>query len=246
MIHDVDESLRKVILRDALNGSGAELTFEAPTKDWAARRSAPTVDLYLYDIREDLARRDVAYDARRDDKGRVVDRRPPPRRFALSYLVTAWTKRPEDEHRLLAAVLTCFLRFSALPEEVLEGSLAEARAPILVSIALPPPDDRSISDLWSAVGGDLKASLDLVVTAPFDTGRVAPAGPPVVEHPRVVVAAARADEEPAPDKRTRRKPRRPVKVPAEAAAKPAAEDTVHAGTGGKPGRTLRVREIPRR
>ena len=31
MIHDVDESLRKVILRDALNGSGAELTFDAPT-----------------------------------------------------------------------------------------------------------------------------------------------------------------------------------------------------------------------
>ena len=28
-----------------------------------------------------------------------------PRWFKLSYLVTAWTQRPEDEHRLLSALL---------------------------------------------------------------------------------------------------------------------------------------------
>jgi len=249
MIHDVDESLRKVILRDALNGSGAELTFDAPTKEWAARRTTPTVDLYLYDIREDRERRDVAYDAVRDDAGRVVDRRPPPRRFALSYLVTAWTKRPEDEHRLLSLILGCFLRFGALPDDVLEGSLAGAPVPLLVSIALPPPDDRSISDLWSAVGGDLKPSLDLVITAPFETGQVTKAGPPVLEEPRFVIAAAGGgEEERGRGQKPRRKPRGATARPEQPTEEttPTAEETIQAGTKRQPGRTLRIRQVPRR
>jgi hypothetical protein len=48
-----------------------------------------------------------------------------------------------------------------------------------VSVALPPPEDRSFADVWSALGGELKPSLDLVVTAPVDGGRRYPAGPPV-------------------------------------------------------------------
>ena len=58
MIHDVDESLRALVRRDALNGSTVEVAFDAPTKDWVAKRNAPTIDMYLYDIREDLARRE--------------------------------------------------------------------------------------------------------------------------------------------------------------------------------------------
>src|SRR3954462_15021123 len=109
MIHDVDEALRKLVLQYAVNGSGAEVSFDAPTKDWAARRNAPTVNIYLYDVREDLDRREVEFEEIRDADGRVTERRPPPRRFKLSYLVTVWTQRPEDEHRLLSTLLACFL-----------------------------------------------------------------------------------------------------------------------------------------
>jgi uncharacterized protein DUF4255 len=189
MIQDVDDTLKQVILKDALDGSGAELSFDPPTKDWGARQNVPTVDLYLYDIREDTERRQAGYGRTLEPGGRVVDRRPPPRRFALSYLVTAWTKRPEDEHRLLSLVLACFLRFEELPEGSLKGVLADQPFPVLVRVALPPADERSISDLWSALGGELKPSLDLVVIAPFDTGRVAKAGPPVLEEPRLVLRA---------------------------------------------------------
>jgi hypothetical protein len=189
MIQDVDDTLRKIILSDALDGSGAELSFDPPTKDWGARQNAPTVDLYLYDIREDTERRQAGYGRMLEPDGRVVDRRPPPRRFALSYLVTAWTKRPEDEHRLLSLVLACFLRLERLPEKSLQGALADQPLPVLVRVALPPADERSISDLWSALGGELKPSLDLVVIAPFDTGRVAKAGPPVLEEPHLVLRA---------------------------------------------------------
>ena len=40
-----------------------------------------------------------------EDQTVIVGRHLPPRHFKLSYLVTAWTQRPEDEHRLLSALL---------------------------------------------------------------------------------------------------------------------------------------------
>src|SRR5437764_2483660 len=187
MIQDVDESLRALVKRDALNGSKADVAFDAPTKEWSSRRNTPTVDLYLYDIREDLEQREVMWESVRDDSGFITERRPPARRFKLSYLVTAWTQRPEDEHRLLSAVLSCFLPMDALPGDVLRGEVAEQPYPLRVTIGLPLPPDRAISDVWSALGGELKASLDLVVTAPFDTRRKRDHGPPVLEE-RILVA----------------------------------------------------------
>ena len=61
MIEEVDETLRGLIRTEVLSGSQVEVSFDAPTKDWAARRNAPTINLYLYDIREDLSRRDAAW-----------------------------------------------------------------------------------------------------------------------------------------------------------------------------------------
>src|SRR5213592_2249555 len=132
MIQDVDESLRALVKRDALNGSKADVAFDAPTKEWSSRRNTPTVDLYLYDIREDLEQREVMWESIRDDSGFVTERRPPARRFKLSYLVTAWTQRPEDEHRLLSSLLSCFLRFEALPIELLSGPLRDLDYPVPV------------------------------------------------------------------------------------------------------------------
>ena len=77
MIQDVDESLRVLVRRDALNGGDVDIAFDAPTRDWSARRNTPTLDLYLYDIREDLVRREVMWDEVRDERGRVTVRRPP-------------------------------------------------------------------------------------------------------------------------------------------------------------------------
>jgi Pvc16 N-terminal domain len=241
MIDDLDESLRTIVQAYGLNGSGVDLAFDAPTTDWAAKRSGPAVNLYLYDIREDLERRNVAYEKVIDENGRTTGRRPPPRRFALSYLITAWTQRPEDEHRLLSRLLLCFLRMEALPNEMLQGDLKEQPFPILVEIGLPPPDDRSISELWTALGGELKPSLDLVVTVPFDTGREQEAGPPVLEEPRIVLPdAAETAAKPRPKGRgTRRRAAEPAEPPA---TEPAVEaDTVAAGTEKQPGRVLRVR-----
>jgi len=275
MIQDVDESLRALVKRDALNGSKADVAFDAPTKEWSSRRNTPTVDLYLYDIREDLEQREVMWqDIRGDarDPRLITERRPPPRRFKLSYLVTAWTQRPEDEHRLLSALLGCFLRHPTMPADALSGTLVETRQPITLNIALPPPQDRSISDVWSALGGELKPSLDLIVNAPFEVKVAMPAGPPVLEEPKFSFAgsdgesdqpagsaarvargrrgaAAAEDPKPVgapgpggPKASGRLKPGEPVNKPGVA---PDQEEMVRSGKEKQPGRILRIRGVNR-
>src|SRR5437660_2025495 len=272
MIQDVDESLRALVKRDALNGSKADVAFDAPTKEWSSRRNTPTVDLYLYDIREDLEQREVMWESVRDDSGFVTERRPPARRFKLSYLVTAWTQRPEDEHRLLSSLLSCFLRNQTMPVDVITGSLVGARLPITLSIALPPPQDRSISDVWSAMGGELKASLDLVVNAPFEIKLAVPAGPPVLEEPRFNFAGPDGESEDAttpaarggrarrgaaaaesakpvgapgpggPKASGRLKPGEPANKPG---VPPDQEEMVRSGKEKQPGRILRIRGVNR-
>ncbi len=185
MIPEVDEALRTLIRSDALKGSEVEVVLDAPTKDWAARRNAPTVDCYLYDIREDLRRRERGWVSIRDDGGTLVGRSPVPRYYKLSYLVTAWTQRPEDEHRLLSALLRCFVARDEIPRELVNAPLTETGLPLPVTVAMPPPEDRAFADVWSALGGELKPSLDVVVTVPVDIGVVYPAGPPVTEGPAV-------------------------------------------------------------
>jgi hypothetical protein len=179
MIHEVDEALRSLIRGEALRGSDVEVVFEAPTKDWAARRNAPTVNLYLYDLREDVKRRTKGMLNEYGANGAVVARHKPPRFFKLSYLLTAWTQRAEDEHRLLSEILLTLLRHDIVPADLLRGQLAALGLGVPLSVALPPPEDRSFADVWSALGGELKPSLDIVVSAPVLPGPPLPAaGPP--------------------------------------------------------------------
>jgi hypothetical protein len=178
VIHEVDEAMRRLVREKALRGRDVEVAFDAPTKDWAARRNAPTVNVYLYDIREDIRRRQRGLLNEYDGEGDVTARHLPPRHIKLSYLVTAWTQRPEDEHRVLSDLLLGLLRYESVPAEVLTGSLADFGLPVPMTVALPPPEDRAFADVWTALGGELKPSLDVVVSAPIETGRVYPAGPP--------------------------------------------------------------------
>ncbi|CAM5683958.1 hypothetical protein GCM10010222_20810 [Streptomyces tanashiensis] len=177
MIHEIDEALRR-LLAPAVTG---DVAFDAPTRDWAARRNAPTLNAYLYDIREDVARRERGTRAERDADGIVTRRRQPPRWFRLSYLVTAWTSRPEDEHRLLSGALALLLPHEALSGAAVPESVRSMATSLPLSVAVPPAESRSLADIWSALGGELKPSLDVVVTTPFPVTPVYEVAPPVTE-----------------------------------------------------------------
>jgi hypothetical protein len=241
VIHDVDQLLEKVVRRDALNGSSVDLVFDAPTKDWVARRSGPCVNLYLYDIREDLGRRVPTWEDSRGKDGMVAGRSQPPRRFRLAYLVTAWTQRPEDEHRLLSSLLVCMLRNPMLKPGDLGGSLDEADLPVYIEVGQPETQDRSLADIWSALGGELKPSLDVVVTAPVVISQNAYYGPPVLAGPTIGLASTGGAEESATGRGRRRLDLpEPVPPPEETVPRPGEKGEQRGGV------TLRVRGAARR
>lgn len=193
MIHEVDEALRGLLDGAGLAASGVEVVFDAPTRDWAARRSAPTVCVFLYDIREDNTRRGSSSGEIYDDDGFVVARRAPARWFELTYLVTAWASRPQDEHRLLSQVLARLLSTDTLGPELLTGSLAELGLIVGLDAGGTGLDAPAASDVWSALGGELKPSLGVRVRAPL-AGTVQVVGPPVTDG-----LVVRSVPHPAPD-----------------------------------------------
>ena len=136
MISDVDAALSALLREEVLRGQSADIAFDAPTTEWAARRNGPVVDVFMYDIREDVERRDAAAQPVRDQRGRITGHRPGPRYFRLSYLLTAWTSRPEDEHHLLGQMLENLVRFDRIPAAHLSGRLADEQ--VVLQVALPP------------------------------------------------------------------------------------------------------------
>ena len=233
MFYEVDEALRALVRAEVLDGSDVEIVFDAPTREWASRRNAPTVNLYLYDIREDLRRRERGlvntYDGRT-----VVARTEPPRHFKTTYLITAWTQRPEDEHRLLSSLLVCMLRNPMLKSGELGGDLDAADLPVYIEVGQPESQERSLADIWTALGGELKPSLDVVVTAPVVIGQGTPYGPPVTAGPSIGLSSTNGAAE-AANGSTRRKGRTAIAEPG-----PVPEETVPHGKD-QGGMQLRVR-----
>jgi hypothetical protein len=180
VIHEVDEAIRRLLAEGGVPGDGGELAFDAPTTEWTARRNAPTVNVFLYDIHEDMPRRRTGTAEEHDVDGVIVGWRVPPRWYRLSYLVTAWTNRAQDEHRLLAQALACLVRNDRLAPQWLTGSLAELGLTVLLETAGPVSEGRAATDIWTALGGELKPALNLLVVAPL-AGERTPAGPPVTE-----------------------------------------------------------------
>ncbi|NEA68485.1 DUF4255 domain-containing protein [Streptomyces sp. SID12488] len=204
MIHEVDEALRRLLGEAGLEASGVDVVLDAPTRDWASRRSAPTVCVFLYDIREDAVRRGSGAGEVYDADGHLVARRTPPRWFELTYLVTAWASRPQDEHRLLSQVLATLVAGDTLPARLLTGSLAELGLTVGLNAGGTGLDAPAAADVWSALGGELKASLQVRVSAPL-AGVTTETAPPVTEG-LVVRSATRSETgEPTPGRRLRYK-----------------------------------------
>jgi hypothetical protein len=171
MIHDLDQTLDALLKSELLTfgSSRVEVSFAAPDDQFSVR--LPAVDLFLYDLRENLELRgnDDAYEELEPGK---VRRRQPPVRVDASYLITAWPggdrqASSQDEHRLLGAVMRVLLRHRKLPREMLKGSLASQELPLPVS-TLHPGRLQSLGEFWQALGGKPKAALNYTVTFAVD------------------------------------------------------------------------------
>ncbi len=97
MITTVDQALCDLLRKRLPDGTAVLLG--APTEPLAA------VSLTLLGLRDDARGQSAGWDDVRDADGTLLGRRPPTRRYELSYVVQAHGADPETEHDLLGQAL---------------------------------------------------------------------------------------------------------------------------------------------
>ena len=162
MFHLIDQALEQYLRAEVpLPSTDVDVAFNAPAKDWSARLSRPTVNLFLWDIRRSALRQRAGMEEVEIEGTKF--RRQPPRSVEMRYLVTAWSSEHRDEHQLLGNVAAAVLSNRALPERYLpDGFELPDRNP--VEMVLTTTADLKPNDFWSSIDGQLKPGLDIVVT----------------------------------------------------------------------------------
>lgn len=166
MIQDVDDTLKELLVSKVpIDTSLVDIKFEMPTRDWSTGLSRPTVNVYLYDIRENHELRSNERFVARGDAPPTQRRAPV--RLDLSYMISVWTTEIADEHQLLGDILTTLLRFPFLPDDVLKGSLPQQPLPLHAWIAQSERMPNSW-DFWGHLEHRMKSGVSYVVTASFE------------------------------------------------------------------------------
>jgi hypothetical protein len=110
MLADLDETLRQLLMAEIPVKNGeVEISFDQPKREWSGRLSRPTLNLFLYDVRENNVLRQHQWE-RLPDNG---DGRAHLKRSPLSdcfYMLTTWAAEPDDEHRLLTRAMLALFR----------------------------------------------------------------------------------------------------------------------------------------
>ena len=178
MFNDLDNTLQTLLERELSHfEDGVTISFDTPDNKFSP--NGATVDLFLYDIRENHDLRDNVWPVERDSSGKATQVRPPAR-VDCSYMVTAWAGDVETEHNLLGEVMKVLLRYPKIPDQILGGSL-QGQEPILPAFTLQTGRLQSLGEFWQALGGKLKVALNYTATISVDTARPIDLGLSVVD-----------------------------------------------------------------
>lgn len=199
MIRDLSSTLQAVLSDPSLATpfpelSKAVIVFDRP--DDGFKPTQTTVDLFLFDVRENMELRSTEPMIQRQNGTAMI--RQAPMRIACTYLVTAWPVGGSDlvlqEQRLLSQALQVFSMYPKIPASFLKGKLV-GQAPQLPMMATQPDELKNPAEFWTAIGNKMRASVTVTVTISVDV--FAPVSAPIVKTELV-----RLGERTAPDAQT--------------------------------------------
>ena len=163
MIDAVDEVLRQLLIREMpIKNSEIDIEFYQPKREWTARLSRPTLNVFLVEIHENNKLRSPRWEVERTENGTATQRRTPVR-VDLHYMVTAWANEPEDEHRILTRSLLALLRHSFLPEDLLPDVLRDQPLDMPIEVAQQTALQNAI-DVWSVLDNEMRPAFKCIVT----------------------------------------------------------------------------------
>src|SRR5262252_1280721 len=180
MFQDLDSTLNKILDDETMKGSSfapplselfdADVTFVTPDKNFPASLQKATVNLFLYEVKENRELRDPVPVLEKN--GSSFSRRLPPVRIDCSYIVTTWSNqaaavRVVEEHRLLSQALLWLTRFPTIPVKYLQGGLVSQPFP-LQTIVAQVDANKNAGEFWSALGIPPRPAFYLTVTVALE------------------------------------------------------------------------------
>jgi Pvc16 N-terminal domain/Carboxypeptidase regulatory-like domain len=166
MLSEIHSTIRQLVhTYGQIDPLDVGVAFDTPSETWVNSLTRPTISLFLFDVQENTEARETNMHVVRGN-GRA-ERRMPPRRIDLSYMVSALTADVEDEHQLLWRVLATFMKHSEFPRDLLSQPLKSLQPALTTRIAAPS-DSGQLLDLWNALGTKPHPALCYIVTAPLD------------------------------------------------------------------------------
>jgi hypothetical protein len=176
MIDDLDATLRELLQQklllvpdSGLNKDDIQISFNKPDKQFETVNK-PTINLFLFDIRENLQLR--SNDRSLTRHGNTGTETYAATRIDFTYLISVWAKPDTqadqsagvtEEHKVLGKVLTTLLRYQNLPKDVLQGVIKNQ--PRLPRTWVAQSEDTPKT--WEFWGGNewrLKAGISYRVT----------------------------------------------------------------------------------
>jgi hypothetical protein len=169
MFADLDETIRQLLIRDVpLDLSEVDVSFETPDRDWSGRLSRPTINCFLYDVRENLELRATDFEHMRNNTNGTSTSRRMPARIDATYQITIWARAPEDEHHLLWRVLAVLFRTPVLPDDILIGGLKNQQYVTHAKVIQPNQARANPAELWQSIDNRIRPALTYTITIPLD------------------------------------------------------------------------------
>ncbi|MFO7540346.1 MAG: Pvc16 family protein [Chloroflexota bacterium] len=171
MIADLDESIKKLLIAGIpIKNGEIDIKFEQPTREWSAKLARPTVNFFLYDVRENVTLRQHQWETiKKNGNGRIdmAHLKRTPFRVDCYYMITTWAAKPDDEHRLLSRLLRALFRNPIITEEFLVGEMKTQEFDVTGRVAshdkLTNP-----AEVWSALDNELRPSISYLLTIAID------------------------------------------------------------------------------
>jgi hypothetical protein len=166
MLPELHNALRQLLYeRGRIDPRDVDIRFEAPTREWIDRLTRPTISLFLCDVQENGDLRQTAFEVTRGN-GRA-ERRTPPRRVDLQYMVSALATDIDDQHRLLWRTLSTLMTYNEVPAELVPEEMRATDLPVRAQVARDD-DHPDFLDVWSGLGSEPRSALSYVLTVPLD------------------------------------------------------------------------------
>jgi hypothetical protein len=173
MIADLDRTLENLLIAEVpIKNGEVDIKFDQPKREWSAKLSRPTLNFFLFDVRENNVLRQHQWEkVMGQGNGRSsqlqAQLKRTPFRLDCHYMITAWATDPQDEHRLLSRAMLALFRHPILPKTHHVGEIQEQPFDLQARLA---SHDRltNPAEMWGSLDNEIRPSLSYIVTLAMD------------------------------------------------------------------------------